>query len=91
MHAYAYAHAYTSDDAYAGAHADATATAATATPGSTPTPQDTERTHMPLPTLAAPVLNHTPFAQRSTPQQARRRTSTHWPLTSQVLARLALI
>jgi hypothetical protein len=27
-------------------------------------------------------LNHTPFAQTSTPQQAGRRTSTHWPLTS---------
>jgi hypothetical protein len=44
---------------------------ATATLGSTPTPPETRRrTHMPLPTLAAPLLNHTPFAQRSTPQQA---------------------
>ena len=34
------------------------------------------------PTLAAPVLNHTPFVQWSTPQQARHRTSTHWPLPS---------
>ena len=87
MHAYAYAHAYTSDDAYAGANANAdatatAATAATATLGPHTSTTGHGRTHMPLPTLAAPLLNHTPFAQRSTPQQARRRTSTHWPLTS---------
>jgi hypothetical protein len=80
MHAHAYVHIACAHDAYAGANA--TATAATATLGSTPTPQEHGRTHMPLPTLAAPVLNHTPFAQTSTPQQAGRRTSTHWPLTS---------
>ena len=84
IHGYAYAHAYTSDDAYAGANADATATAtaATATLGPHTSTTGHGRTHMPLPTLAAPLLNHTPFAQRSTPQQAGHRTSTHWPLTS---------
>ena len=38
------------------------------------------------PSLAAPVLNHTPFAHRSTPQQASHRTRAHWPLPSQAQA-----
>ena len=47
-----------------------------------PTPDTTgrTRTHAPSPTLAAPVLNHTPFARRSTAQQAGHRTRAHWPL-----------
>ena len=39
-------------------------------------------TLMHTPTLIVLVLNHAPFAQRSTPQQARHQTSTHWPLPS---------
>ena len=39
-------------------------------------------TLMLLPTLAAPVLNHTPFAQWSTAQQARHLKREHRPLLS---------
>ena len=53
---------------------------APATLGPPPDTAGRTRTHTPSPTLAAPVLNHTPFAQRSTAQQAGHRLSTHWPL-----------
>ena len=53
---------------------------AVATLGPTSDTAGRTRAHMPLPALAAPVLNHTPFAQRSTAQQAGHRLSTHWPL-----------
>ena len=47
-----------------------------------PTPDTTrrKRTHAPSPTLAAPVLNHTPFAQRSAAQHAGHRMRARWPL-----------
>ena len=42
--------------------------------------QATLRALVLLPTHAAPVLNRTPFAHRSTPQHAGHRTRAHWPL-----------
>ena len=87
------AYAYASADAYAGANAAAGCSSAIARllPLScyplhccwiwmASAALQQPHTLMLLPTLAAPVLNHTPFAQRSTPQQAGHRTSTHWPL-----------